>query len=117
MTRQLRRYFAVMSAFVMCVFFGSVANAANTFSVTFTPSPLEVTMKDTNAVIPVTITNSAASSLAINAVRITLPASYSLSMGTTAPAGWCVKNITAGAGGVVDFYFIDPTTADCGNAP
>lgn len=113
MARQFKSFFFVISVFVFCLFFNSPALAIDTFSVTLTPPALELVMQDSNAIIPVTVTNAVTSLGSVQSVTITVnPLAYTLSTGTTAPSGWCISKIST-AKGSVSYSVIDTATGKC----
>jgi len=75
---------------IIGLFVPTMTLAANTFTLSV-PAGTEVTMGDAEAIIPVTITNGAASAQDIKGITFTIDtASYNFSSSTIAPAGWCV---------------------------
>lgn len=115
MTRKIRALFVVFFAVLSCLFGGLAAEAADTFSVTIPPAT-EVVMKDANAVIPITVTNSATSIASIQEIDITINiAMYSISSGSF-PANWCISRIRPTTGNI-RFSVINPANGRCQAAP
>ncbi len=76
---------------IIALFLPATSFAANTFTLSL-PGGTEVTMGDAEAIIPVTITNGAASAQDIKGITFTIDAaSYNFSASTIAPAGWCIS--------------------------
>lgn len=70
--------------------------SADTFSVTV-PAGSAVTMGDTQATLPFTVTNNGPTKDIRNITFSINTALYNFSAGTTPPSGWCIKSITSGS--------------------